>query len=265
MGFSPGARTNVRGEMTAVKRVIVGGIALGLLASACASSGSPPGPAGAGTATRPAASPSVPASASPQEAPTGGATPRFRGAAAVVDPATRARMTASWRPGCPVPIRDLRLLTLDHWGFDGAVHRGELMVHRDQADAVLRVMRALFDAHFPIARMELIDVYMADDNRSMAVNNTSAFNCRAVTGRPGEWSQHAYGRAIDINPIQNPYVSGDTVLPPAGAEYVDRSRRARGMIHPGNAVVRAFEAIGWEWGGGWTSPKDYQHFSAARR
>jgi len=109
-------------------------------------------------------------------------------------------------------------------------------------------------------------VYEADDDRSMAANNTSAFNCREVTGRPGVWSEHAYGRAIDINPIQNPYVTskGD-VLPPAGAEYVDRSRTAPGMIHEDDAVVRAFRGVGWVWGGSWTSVRDYQHFSATGR
>lgn len=194
-----------------------------------------------------------------------GAAPRFHGSAAVIDAATRARMTFSWRPGCPVPIEDLRRLTVDHWGFDGAVHRGELIVREDYADAVLGAMRSLFDARFPIARMELVDVYMADDRRSTAANNTSAFNCRRVAGS-GAWSEHAYGRAVDINPVQNPYVSGSgAVSPPAGAEYADRSRQAPGMIHAGDAVVRAFAAIGWSWGGGWKSAKDYQHFSATGR
>ncbi len=164
-----------------------------------------------------------------------------------------------------MPIRDLRLLRLNHWGFDGLVRRGRLILHEDQAGGVLRAMRRIFHARFPIARMRLVDAYGGDDDRSMAANNTSGFNCRSVAGNPGVWSQHAYGRAVDINPVQNPYVVGGTVRPPAGAAYVDRSRNARGMIHAGDVVVRAFAAIGWRWGGYWTSSKDYQHFSATGR
>jgi hypothetical protein len=186
---------------------------------------------------------------------------RFR---ATIEAAPRERMTLSWRPGCPVALDDLRLLTLTHWGFDRKVHRGELVVHEDQARAVKRVFRALFETRFPIQRMELVDVYGADDDRSMAANNTSAFNCRTVEGS-SSWSEHAYGRAIDINPIQNPAVQNDRVTPPAGSRYLDRSRRVKGLIRANDAVVRAFAAIGWGWGGYWTSLKDYQHFSATGR
>jgi hypothetical protein len=173
-------------------------------------------------------------------------------------------MTSSWRPGCPVPLEDLRLLTLTYWGFDGDVHRGELVVHEDQARAIREVFRALFKARFPIERMKLVDVYGGDDDRSMAANNTSAFNCRAVAGS-SSWSEHAYGRAIDINPIQNPQVRNGLVSPPAGSRYLDRSRRRRGLIRADDVVVRAFAAVGWRWGGSWTSLKDYQHFSVSGR
>ncbi len=183
-----------------------------------------------------------------------------------LDQATRARMTSSWREGCPVPLDDLRLLTLDHWGFDGRVRQGELVVHADQAEAVVAAYSELFAARFPIERIELVDVYGADDDASMAANNTSAFNCREVTGRPGVWSEHSYGRAIDINPVQNPYVTGGgTVLPPAGAAYVTRDPAVVGLIVDGGPVVDAFRSIGWSWGGHWSSIKDYQHFSASGR
>jgi hypothetical protein len=189
------------------------------------------------------------------------APPRFR---ATIEPAPAERMTSSWRPGCPVGLEDLRLLRLAHWGFDGEVHRGELVIHEDQAGAVKRVFRALFKTRFPIKRMRLVDVYGGDDDRSMAANNTSGFNCRTVEGS-SSWSEHAYGRAIDINPIQNPAVQDGRVSPPAGARYLDRSRRVRGLIRADDAVVRAFAAIGWGWGGYWQSLKDYQHFSATGR
>jgi hypothetical protein len=187
----------------------------------------------------------------------------FEGSVSTLDAATRARMTFSWRAGCPVPLNDLRILRMTHLGFDGGVHAGELVVHEDHAGVVLGVFRALFESEFPIERMELVDEYEGDDDRSMAANNTSAFNCRPSTGSPGEWSQHSYGLAIDINPVQNPYVAknGD-VDPPKGAAYADRSTKAPGVIHRNDAVVQAFARIRWEWGGDWTSAKDYQHFSA---
>jgi hypothetical protein len=174
-------------------------------------------------------------------------------------------MDSSWHPGCPVAIEDLRLLSLSHWGFDGEVHQGEMVLHRGVAAAVLAAFRALFDQRFPVERMRLVDAYGGDDDRSMAANNTSAFNCRSVTGNPGVWSEHSYGRAIDIDPVQNPYVAGGTVDPPAGRDYLDRSKEVPGMIHAGDSTVRAFVAIGWEWGGSWSSIKDYQHFSETGR
>ena len=168
----------------------------------------------------------------------------------------------SWHRGCPVGFDRLRLLRVDHWGFDGEVHRGRLVVHRDSARPMLRAMRKLFDLRFPIRRMRLVDAYGADDHRSMAADNTSAFNCRFVAGT-GRWSEHAYGHAIDVNPIENPYVTSDGyVSPPTGAPFADRSQRTPGLIHRRGPVVAAFAANGWEWGGNWSWPKDYQHFSA---
>ncbi len=169
----------------------------------------------------------------------------------------------SWHRGCPVGFADLRLLTVGHWGFDGRSHRGRLVVNRDAAAAMLGTMRRLYRLRFPIRRMRLVDAYDADDRRSMAADNTSAFNCRFVAGSPGVWSEHAYGRAIDVNPIENPYVTASGhVSPPAGTPYAHRSRHRKGMIHRHGPVVKAFASVGWEWAGNWSWPKDYQHFSA---
>jgi hypothetical protein len=174
-------------------------------------------------------------------------------------------MSRSWRPGCPVPLADLRYLTVTYVDFDGVSRTGELVVHEDAAGDVVDVFRGLYAARFPIRSMRLVDDFDADDDRSMAADNTSAFNCRPSTGSPGEWSQHSYGRAVDINPRENPYVDGSTVLPPSGARYVDRVVRARGLIRPDGSVVRAFAEIGWTWGGDYRQAKDYQHFSANGR
>jgi hypothetical protein len=167
----------------------------------------------------------------------------------------------SWHPGCPVPIRDLRLVVLRYWGFDRRAHRGRLVVHRDVARTIAAIFGRLYEVRFPIRRMRLVDRYGANDRTSMAHDNTSAFNCRWRAGQPGVWSQHAYGRAIDVNPVENPYVWSGGVSPPNGAAFVDRSEKRRGMIFHGGPVWWAFRNRGWEWGGDWTSVKDYQHFS----
>lgn len=192
--------------------------------------------------------------------------PSFQGTISALGPGARSRMRWSWHPGCPVPLARLRLVTVDHWGFDGRLHVGEIVVNADAAQDVLLVFEALFDARYPIDRMQPVDAYRGDDGRSMAANNTSGFNCRYATGHPGIWSEHAFGLAIDVNPVQNPYVSASgSVSPPRGAGFVGRSGRVPGVIHPGDPVVRAFADIGWSWGGSWLATKDYQHFSANGR
>jgi hypothetical protein len=192
------------------------------------------------------------------------ATPKFHGSIEKIDRDVRQRITgSSWHRGCPVPISKLRLLRVRHWNFKRKVSRGYLIVHAGAAKPILRVMRRLFELRYPIRRMRLVDAYGADDHRSMRADNTSAFNCREVSGRPGVWSQHAYGRAIDINTVENPYVtSSGFVSPPNGARFAKRRPHRKGMITPGGRVVRAFKRIGWEWGGNWSGTKDFQHFSA---
>ncbi|CAB4717591.1 MAG: hypothetical protein F2667_09335 [Actinobacteria bacterium] len=195
----------------------------------------------------------------------GAALPAFASTVRRIGPALRRTMTSHDPATCPVPLADLRHLTLSYVGFDGRSYRGQLVVAAEVASDVLSVFAALYESRFPIQRMRLIDAYDGDDELSMAANNTSAYNCRTVAGTD-RWSDHAYGRAIDINPLQNPYVVGETVLPRAGRAFVsvDRTRGARtpaGVIHEGDVAHRAFERLGWSWGGFYTDP-DYQHFSA---
>jgi hypothetical protein len=187
----------------------------------------------------------------------------FRGVIKSIDAAQAKRMTGvSWRPVCPVQLRDLRVLTISHWGFDGRVRAGRLIVHRDVARPMVEVFRTLYTARFPIRRMLPVDAYGASDYGSIEADNTSAFNCRYVEGTT-RWSEHAYGRAIDINPIENPYVSGGRTSHAASRPYLERARHRPGMALEGGALVRAFDAIGWGWGGRWASAQDYQHFSAS--
>jgi len=191
--------------------------------------------------------------------------PAFEASIEPLSDSLRQEMTGlSWREGCPVHLDDLRHIRLTHWTFDGEIARGELVVAATVADSMVRIFASIYAARFPIERMERVDRYGADDDRSMDANNTSAFNCRTVSGST-HWSQHAYGAAIDINPIQNPWVRGGQVDPPLGAPWIDRGEVRAGMLIEGDAVVRAFTTAGWGWGGGWSSSKDYQHFSESGR
>lgn len=191
------------------------------------------------------------------------ATVGFSATVGEIDATLAARMAPSWRPGCPVALSDLRHLTVTHRGTDGVDHAGELVVAATVADDVVAAFRTLYEIGYPITSVRLVDDFGGDDDASMAADNTSAFNCRAVTGGDG-FSEHSYGTAIDVNPVQNPYVRGDTVLPPAGRDFVSRPDLP-GVLHAGDSAVAAFTGIGWTWGGTWASPTDYQHFSLSGR
>src|SRR5438552_14691639 len=181
---------------------------------------------------------------------------------ATVLPVTAAQLGRSWHAGCPVGPSQLRRLSVSYVGFDGAAHRGELVVNRSVTSDLTVVFRRLYAARFAIRRMVPVSRYGGSDDRAAAADDTSAFNCRyAVAPGPKRWSVHAYGLAIDVNDVENPYFEGSRVIPPAGAAYRDRSRLRPGMAVPGSVLVRVFVAIGWLWGGRWTATPDYQHFS----
>lgn len=204
----------------------------------------------------PAPSPPPPATSSSPHS-----TPPPPAAAAVVQPVTAAELGASWHPGCPVEPTQLRRILLSHMGFDGQTHSGELIVHQDLVPAVIEIFGQLQQLGYPIERIRTVDHYpAADDELSMEDNNTSAFNCRAIPGT-NRWAQHAYGRAVDVNPRLNPclYASGN-FEPHNAATYLDRGRTDAGLLHSGDPAVHAFTDRGWRWGGDWTAPVDYQHF-----
>lgn len=175
------------------------------------------------------------------------------------------RLDSSWHAGCPVTPADLRQVRLPYRDFSGHSRTGTLIVHKDVAAEVLQIFDQLFDRGFPIAGMEPVEKFGGSDDRSMEANNTSAFNCRDITGQPGRFSNHSWGRAIDINPLTNPYVKGDKILPPQGREFLDRTKAYPGGIQADGFVVKLFEAHGWTWGGSWTDRKDYQHFEKPDR
>lgn len=179
----------------------------------------------------------------------------------IPQPVASAMIGVSWNQLCPVALEQLRSITVSYWGYDDLIHRGHMIVHVSIAQEMVDIFSELFDARFPIERMELIDVFNADDESSMSANNSSAFCCRQNTTLPGIFSHHAYGLAIDINPLVNPYVKGDRVCPTAGKKYCDRTCLSKGGISQESSCYKAFTARGFLWGGNaWSDRKDYQHF-----
>ncbi len=167
---------------------------------------------------------------------------------------------STWKQGCPVAATDLSWVRVTFWGFDRARHTGELLVNRSVADDLVQVFRRLYSARFPIEEMRVTRADELDAPPTGDGNNTGVFSCRPTVGATS-YSQHAYGLAIDVNPFQNPYVKGDVVLPELASSYLERGWVRPGMILADGPVVRAFDEIGWTWGGTWSSLKDLQHFS----
>ena len=167
---------------------------------------------------------------------------------------------ATWSEACPVARADLRYVTLPFWGFDQELHTGELLLHADAVDAVLAGFQRLFDRRFPIEEMRIVRPEELDAPPTGDGNNTTAFVCRPTRGSQ-RWSEHAYGRAVDINPFHNPYVKGDLVLPELASTYADRSNVRPGMLTADD--VAGFRDTGWGWGGEWRSLKDHMHLSAS--
>lgn len=236
------------------------------LLSGCAGgqTGAISSPAGAQSGTPPTPSTTTvtvtasPAPAAPAPAPT------FAAQVRELTATDRAAMTGvTWREGCPVGLDELRHVTLSYWTFDGGQASGALVVHRDAVQPTVAAFATLFDQRFPIRRMKPIEAYGGDDFASIEADNTSAFNCRMTTGSRTKWSNHAYGRAIDINPIENPYVSRGTTSHPASQTYLNRSDLRPGMITDGSTALEAFEDQGFSWGGRWSEPIDTQHFDLA--
>ena len=174
----------------------------------------------------------------------------------------------AWHPGCPVALSDLRVLTVSYVGFDKAAHTGQLVVNRSAAAPLARVFHQLYRLRFEIRHMALADAYGPGRARPADGDVSSGFDCRQAVPSPcaggsgtGSWSEHAFGEAVDINPVENPYVGCGRSRNRASRPYLNRSWHRPGMVTA--AVVRAFESIGWGWGGSWTgSTKDYMHFSA---
>lgn len=178
----------------------------------------------------------------------------------------------TWTVECPVPLTDLRYLTIPYWGYDGKEHLGEMIVHKAVALEVIDIFQELFEVKFPIEEMRLIDDYFEPgktrgeiDDISMAHNNTSAFFFRFI-GKTTIVSEHGLGTAIDINPRVNPFVRGDYVCPAESRVYCDRTRTdVKGLLTGKDVCVRAFTKRGWNWAGLWKKVQDYQHFCKVQK
>jgi hypothetical protein len=174
-----------------------------------------------------------------------------------------AQLGRSWHRGCPLGPIQLRLVHLRYVGFDRRSHNGTMVVNERVTGAVIHIFATLYARRFPVRLMVPASRFDGSDPDSMAADNTSGFNCRyAVASGPRQWSVHAYGEAIDVNPVQNPYVLDGTAEPAAGTAYVNRSDVRAGMAVRGGVLVNAFASVGWYWGGRWSASPDYQHFSA---
>jgi len=182
----------------------------------------------------------------------------------------RMQIVASghYHSGCPVPLSGLRLLTVTHWGFDGRTHTGQLVVNAHAVAPLRKVFRHLYQLHFPIRHMLVADEYGPKRMLPRDGDVSASFECRQAVPSPctggtgtGHWSEHAYGEAVDLNPVENPYVGCGMTRDKTALSYLDRTRVRKGMVTP--AVVAAFRSVGWGWGGSWSgSTKDYMHFSA---
>lgn len=188
-----------------------------------------------------------------------------------ISPEIKKRMIKgnSWRKGCPVGLKDLRYIQVSYLDFKGFTQRGELITHKDVADEIAKIFTLLYEDKYPIYKMKLVSNYKGNDYQSIEAGNTSAFNCRNITGNKKKWSKHAFGKAIDINPIENPYISRKgTCSHSKSAPYLPHKRkhkdmsiaRDKAMILKNDYITKKFKNHGWKWGGDWRTIKDYQHF-----
>ena len=191
----------------------------------------------------------------------------YRANISQITPDIKKRMLKgnSWRKGCPVSLGNLRYLKLTHIDFNGKDKRGEIIVHKDVAHEVKEIFSKLYEMEYPIRKMRLVCDYKGSDWQSIEADNTSAFNCRNATGSK-KWSKHSYGKAIDINPIENPYIArSGRISHKASLKYRKRVHKNptyadKAVLLKNDKATKIFKKYGWKWGGDWSGVKDYQHF-----
>ena len=185
--------------------------------------------------------------------------------------ARQLKLAGAYRAGCPVPLRDLRVLAVTHYDWAGKARTGRLIVNEDAARPLARAFRQLYRLRYPIRHLTLHAAYGPRRDRPADGDISGSFECRQAVPSPctggnanGSWSNHAYGLAVDINPVENPYVGCGQSRDPRARRYRDRSVHRKGMVT--RRVIAAFRSIGWGWGGSWAgNTKDYMHFSVTGR
>ena len=184
-----------------------------------------------------------------------------------ISPEIKQRMLkgGSWRQGCPIPLEKLRYLHLRYLDFYGNSVMGEMIVHKDVSREVVEIFHELYTIGYPIHKMKLVSDYKGNDWQSIEADNTSAFNCRNATGSK-KWSKHSYGKAIDLNSIENPYISrSGRISHKASLQYRKRVHQQdtvadKAVLLNNDKATMIFKKYGWKWGGDWHGVKDYQHF-----
>jgi len=192
----------------------------------------------------------------------------YKASISPITPEIKKRMIKgnSWRKGCPVPLENLRYLRITHLNFKGKDVMGEIIVHKDISHEVTEIFETLYEVAYPVYKMKLVSDYKGNDWQSIESGNTSAFNCRNATGSK-KWSKHSYGKAIDINPIENPYIArSGRISHKASLKYRKRVHKKdtyadKAVLVKGDKAIQLFKKYGWIWGGDWSGVKDYQHFS----
>jgi hypothetical protein len=254
-----------------VKRVVVALTGAWLLLAACGGSSTPTAAPTStttttmSTTTTTTSTPTTtPPSSTTTSAPSTTTTPPRAPYNASIDDVTATDLGASWHEGCPVDPENLRMLTVPLIGFDGAEHSGQVVVHASVAAKVVEAFRQMYESGFPVRKMKPIFTQEEFEDFETPDDNSTGFSCRDAVNDSGSpsWSQHAFGYAVDINPIENPYIEGGRVIPSAGAAYTDRDNVRPGMATSNSVIVKAFRSIGWGWG---VSFEDYQHFSTNGR
>lgn len=173
-------------------------------------------------------------------------------------PAIKKSLSNRSNQPCTAMLKDLVLVKIQYWGFDDKEHSGFLIVHKTLGEDVVGIFNELRVMRFPIQALQPIPKALRK-MPNIYDNTTDSFSCRYVTDQPGIMSQHSYGRAIDINPLLNPYVKGCLIVPAKARKHIDRIRPEKGKIIPNSAVTAIFAKYGWDWGGNWHDAKDYQH------
>ena len=165
---------------------------------------------------------------------------------------------------CPLSPNDLVHIQVPYWGFDHKSHAGILVVNKNIKTQIQEIFQKIYEIKFPIEKIKPLEDYNNNEEKAMEDNDTFGYHCKKMTSNPNRFSKHAYGLAIDINPVLNPYISHTKFLPKNGGIYTDRNLNKPGMITKDSPIYKIFTENNWKWGGNWKAFKDYHHFEVSK-